>query len=60
VYVELSRVEISGVRTGGVSSPELRELRGWWGFMLRDWRGKYRDWQVFLFRDWWLLFRLFI
>lgn len=28
--VELSRAEISRVRFGGISSPELKELRYWW------------------------------
>lgn len=32
-----SRAEIFRLRMGGISSPELKELRDWWVFLLRDW-----------------------
>ena len=45
--VELSRVEISMVRIGGISSPELGVLRNWWVLL-------FKDWWVFVLRDGWV------
>ena len=45
--MKLSRVEISMVRIGGISSPELGELRDWWVLL-------FKDWWVFVLRDGWV------
>ena len=52
--MELSRVQISRVRIGGISSPELGGAQGLVGFPAQGLVGFCRK-----FRDWWPLFRLF-
>lgn len=44
---ELSRVEISRVRIGGILSPELGRVKALVVFL-------FRDWWIFMIRDWWV------
>lgn len=57
-----SRMELSGVRTGGILSSELGETRGLVGFPVPTLVGFHAQRSVVFcgkFRDWWLLFKLF-